>query len=58
MRAKYGKVKQAVFSAVEMNLTVLEASETFSVSKRSVRSVANHLGLKLKRIRPERKPRR
>lgn len=58
MRAEYGKVKQAVLAAAEMNLTVLEASKTFSVSKRSVRSVADHLGLKLKRIRPERKPRR
>jgi len=47
----YGKVKEAVLKAKELNLNVLEAANLFQLKKRSIRSVADHLQIKLKPIR-------
>lgn len=50
-RVQYGKVKEAVLKAKELNLNVLEAAARFQQNKRSIRSVADHLQIKLKPIR-------
>lgn len=47
----YGKVKAAVMKGAGLGYTVVETAEAFSVSKRSVRSVADRLKVKLKPIR-------
>lgn len=47
----YGKVKEAVFKAKEMGLNVIEAATRFQLNKRSIRSVADRLDIKLKPIR-------
>ena len=47
----YGKVKEAVLKAKELNLNVLEAAARFQLNKRSIRSVSDYLNVKLKPIR-------
>lgn len=47
----YGKVKEAVFKAKEMGLNVIEAATRFQLKKRSIRSAADRLDIKLKPIR-------
>jgi hypothetical protein len=53
----YGKVKAAVVAAYEAGLTVNQAADLHGLCRRSVRSTADRLGLKLKPIRaPRRQP--
>ena len=47
----YGKVKAAVVAAFDAGLTVNEAASRSGFSRRSVRSVADRLGLKLRPMR-------
>ena len=47
----YGKVKAAVVAAFDAGLTVNEAANRSGFSRRSVRSVADRLGLKLRPMR-------
>jgi hypothetical protein len=47
----YGKVKAAIFAGLEMGLSVNETADRFSLGKRSVRSTADALGVKLRPLR-------
>lgn len=47
----YGRVKEAVMKGKELGYTVVETADTFRVSKRSVRSVADRMKVKLKPMR-------
>lgn len=49
--AIYGKVKAAIYAGLELGLTVNETAERFGVNRRSVRSSAGVLGVKLRSIR-------
>ncbi len=49
----YGRVKEAVFRAADGKLTVNQASRLYGLKARSIRSVADRLGVGLAK---ERKP--
>lgn len=51
----YGRVKAAVLAAHEAGLTVNEASALYGLKKRSVRSVADFMKVKLKPMRQRKK---
>ena len=52
----YGKVKAAVMASAEAGLTVNEAAARYSLNKRSIRSVADRLKVRLKPMRPRKTP--
>jgi hypothetical protein len=47
----YGRVKEAVLAAGEAGLTVNEASALYGLKKRSIRSVADKMGVKMRPMR-------
>lgn len=51
----YGRVKAAVLAASEAGLNVNEASDLYGLKKRSIRSVADFMRVKLKPMRQRRK---
>lgn len=51
----YGKVKVVVLAAHEAGLTVNEASALYGMKKRSIRSVADFMKVKLKPMRQRKK---